>query len=169
MLNCNLKILLSVLGLIAITSYGQNKIKKEMKWLTTETIYDGLPLYLRLPDYENVWSFKDNYSNLFCITHKLDKVKDNGLPKYDYNLSLMDFDGDLANLFDNEKEGIIVLIETYGGARNYWYYISSKIDYKTKVENISKKYPSNKIETDFRADLDWGFIKKYPIKLYAGK
>jgi len=164
-----MKILLISFGLFTIISCGQNKTKKEMKWLTTETKNEGFPLYLRLPDYENIWSFKDKYSNLFCITHKLDKVKDNGLPESDYNLSLIDFDGDLADLFDNDKEGIIILIETFGGARNYWYYISSKIDYKTKVDNIRKKYPSNKIETDFRADLDWGFIKKYPVKLYDKK
>ncbi len=169
MIDCKLKILLIAFGLFTITSCGQNKTQKEMKWLTTETEYEGFPLYLRLPDYKNIWGFKDKYPNLFCITHKLDKVKNNGVPESDYNLSLIDFDGDLVNLFDNDKEGIIVLIETFGGERNYWYYISSEIDPISKVKNIKKKYPSNMIETDFRADSDWGFIKKYPIKLYDRK
>ena len=137
-----------------------------MKWLSTDTKYEGFPLYLRHPIYDNIWSYKDKYSNLFRITHKLDKVKDNGLPESDYNLSLIDFDGDLTNLFDNDKEGIIILVETFGGERNYWYYIASTIDYKNKVEIIKKKYPANKIDINFRADLDWGFINKYPIKLY---
>ena len=169
MIDCNLKILLIAFGFFTITSCGQNTTKKEMKWLTTETKYEGFPLYLRLPDYKNVWSYKDKYSNLFCITHKLEKVKDNGLPESDYNLSLIDFDGDLSDLFDNDKEGITILIETFGGERNYWYYISSKVDYESKVDNISKKFPSNKIETNFRDDKDWGFIKKYPVKLYDKK
>jgi len=169
MIEYNLKIIIVVFALFTITSCGHYNSEKEMRWLTTDTVYNGFPLYLRLPDYDDVWRFKKKYSNLLCITQKLEKVKDNGLPESDYNASLMDFDGELVDLFDNKTEGIIILVETFGGARNYWYYISSNVDYKTKVDNIRKKYTSNKIETDLQDDKDWGFIIKYPIQLYEKK
>jgi hypothetical protein len=165
----NLKILIIGLALLTMNSCGLKSTKNEMKWLTTETKYEGFPLYLRCPDYSNVWSYSDKFPNLFCITHKLDKVKDNGLPESDYNWSLMDFDGELVDIFDSENEGVIVLIETFGGERNYWYYIKSQVDYKSKIDRIQKKYVSNKIESHFQDDKDWGFLKKYPIKLYERK
>jgi hypothetical protein len=162
-------LLLFVLGLLIISSCGQNKTKKEMKWLTTNTKYEGFPLFLRFPDYENVWSYKGKFSNLLCITHKLEKVNDNGLPEPEYNLTLSNFDGDMVELFDRNSQGIIILVETFGGERNYWYYVSSMFDYKINVDNIKRKYPSNKIEINFRPDLDWGFLNNYPIKLYNKK
>ncbi len=67
----NLRILIFTFGFLTVISCGQNETKKEMKWLTTKTEYEGLPLYLRLPDYKNVWDYKEKFPNLFCITHKL--------------------------------------------------------------------------------------------------
>ncbi len=138
-----------------------------MKWLSTDTIYDEFPLYLRHPDYEDIWSHQHNFPNLLCITHKLEKVRKNGLPESEYNLSLDDFDHELVSLFDYNKDGLIILVETFCGNRNYWYYISSDTDYNTIIADINKKFPSNIITIDCNADTDWGFIETYPIKLYV--
>lgn len=164
-----LKILIIFSTFLTIISCEQKKEIKEMKWLTTETKYDGFPLMLRFPDYKNIWDYKEKFPNLFCITHKLEKVKNNGLPESDYNWTLMDFDKDLIHLFDDEKEGKIIVIETYGGERNYWYYVTSEVNYKSKIRSIQKKYLTNKMEPYFKEDKNWEFLKGYPVKLYENK
>ena len=140
-----------------------------MKWFTTDTVYDGLPLHLRRPAYENVWNDQNSFSQLFCITHKLDMVKGNGLPESAYNKTLDGFDEELVNLFNPANEGIIILIETFSGKRNYWYYLSRSTSYNLKVSLLKEKYPSHSMVTSYNDDSDWGFIKEYPINLYGDK
>jgi hypothetical protein len=137
-----------------------------MKWFTHETIYEGFPLYLRRPDHENVWSYQNNSTNLLCVTHKLEKVKQNGLPESDYNKSLSDFDYELVKLLEQGEKGVIVLIETFGGERNYWYYIQRDFDYEASINLIKSKFPSDVIETWSEEDNEWDFLKSYPFKLY---
>ncbi|TVZ22651.1 uncharacterized protein DUF695 [Dokdonia sp. Hel_I_63] len=137
-----------------------------MEWLTTETEYDGLPLYLRLPNYKNVWEYKSKYPKLICITHEFDSVKDNGLATAEYNEPLIDFDGEVVNLFDPNKSGIVILVETYGGARNYWFYITDPKFFFNTFEELKSKHSDKKLELDYRNDSDWSFIKDYPVKLY---
>jgi len=42
-----------------------------MEWLTTELEYEGLPLYLRIPNYKNIWQFKKDYENPLWRKHLL--------------------------------------------------------------------------------------------------
>lgn len=137
-----------------------------MEWLTNETEYGRLPLYLRLPNYENVWEYKSKYPILICITHEFDSVKDNGLPTAEYNKLLIDFDGEVVNLFDPSKNGIIFLVETYGGARNYWFYIIDSKFFFKKFYDLKDKHFNKNLELDYRNDSEWNFIKDYPVKLY---
>lgn len=152
-----------------ITNCENSKSMKEMKWLGKETEYEGYPLYLRCPDYDNVWLYKQKFTKLLCLSQQLEKVKNNGLPESDYNLSLADFDYSMTNLFETNNEGIIILVETFGGERNYWYYISENLDYKSKLAEVQKKYPMHKLETIEKDDMEWGFITKYPVKLFEKK
>jgi hypothetical protein len=87
----------------------------EQKWLTTKIEHEGFPLYLRKPDYQDIFSFKENFPNVLRVTQKLKEVKSNGLPESDYNMSLIDFDGQMCKLFDEKGEGLIFLIETFAG------------------------------------------------------
>ncbi|WP_228853533.1 DUF695 domain-containing protein [Aegicerativicinus sediminis] len=137
-----------------------------MEWLTTKTEHEGLPLYLRLPNYKNIWQYRSKYPKLICITHEFESVKDNGLPTAEYNESLIDFDGEAVNLFDPKKGGIIFLVETYGGARNYWYYIVDSKFFFKKFHELKDKHSDKNLELNYRNDPEWNFIKDYPIKLY---
>ena len=163
------KILTSLFLTFSIVSFSQNKTIEEMEWLTTETEYDGLPLYLRLPNYENVWKYKSKYPKLICITHEFDSVKDNGLPTAEYNESLIDFDGEVVNLFAPSKNGIIFLVETFGGTRNYWFYGKDSKFFSKIFEDLKSKHSDKKLELDCQNDSDWNFIKKYPVKLYESE
>ncbi|MGY4385874.1 hypothetical protein ACVWYN_002922 [Pedobacter sp. UYP24] len=136
-----------------------------MEWLTTETEYEGFPLYLRVPKYKNIWLFKSNNQNRVCITHNFDKVKENGLPSPEYNKTLSDFDDETVNLLiDN---GIIFLVETYGGARNYWYYVKDSKQAIQAFDLLKNNHSDKQLEFDISNDSEWDFLDEYPIKLYG--
>lgn len=137
----------------------------ELKWLTSEMEYEEIPLYLRKPVYQDIWAYQKTYTQLVCISHSLDSVNSNGLPTPDYNESLIDFDGEVVDLF-NDKEGIIFLVETYGGSRNYWFYTSPLADYTAKFNNLQEQHKDKTLEVTARVDSNWEFINDYPFRLY---
>lgn len=87
-----------------------------MKWDIIEAEYSGFPLLLRKPMHEDIGKYKKIFPTLLTITHNLTEVGSNGLPKPKYNLGLKKFDHTIINLF-KKKEGIIFLIETFGGKK----------------------------------------------------
>jgi len=138
----------------------------EQKWLTKKIEYEGFPLYIRRPDYQDIFVYRDDFPNVMHVTQELKEVKSNGLPESDYNLSLNEFDAQMCKLFDTKDEGLIFLIETFAGKRHYYYYISESADYEKRIEKIKTDNPGVDIETHSYADKDWGFLKEYPTKLY---
>jgi hypothetical protein len=167
MSNFKLDIFLALIIVFVITVSCDSKIgQKEMKWHTFDTIYDGLPLYIRRPDIQNIKQYQARYSNLLCVTQKFDKVKSNGLPESDYNKTLEDFDGEICDLFEFSTEGIIFLIETFGGERYYWFYIKADCEFESKFGELQKKYPEHKLDFTLKNDSEWGFIKDYPFEIY---
>jgi hypothetical protein len=135
-------------------------------WLTTKIEHEGFPLYLRKPDYSNIFIYINKFPRLLCVTQKLKKVTSNGLPESDYNMSLIDFDEQMTNLFDNENDGLIFLIETFGGDRSYYYFISESVDYEGRIKDLNNNYRDIELEVRSQTDKDWGFLKEYPTKLY---
>jgi hypothetical protein len=137
-----------------------------MEWLLKKIEFDGLPLHLRLPNYENIWKFKNEYPELICVTHVFESVMDNGLPTAEYNESLIDFDGEIIEKFQTENNGIIFLVETFGGARRYWFYGKNLNSFSNIFEILKGKYSDKELELDIQNDDDWGFLKEYPVELY---
>ncbi|WP_331979671.1 DUF695 domain-containing protein [Ohtaekwangia sp.] len=138
----------------------------KQKWLTAKIEHEGFPLYLRKPDYQNIFVYQSNLPNILRVTQKLRVVKSNGLPESDYNMSLIDFDGQMCNLFKETNDGLIFLIETFGGERSYYYFISDSVDHDGLIQEIRNKNKDIELETHLYSDNGWGFIKYYPIKLY---
>jgi len=136
-----------------------------MTWSTTEIEYEGFPLLLRKPDYSNIWQHKEKLTQLVTIEHLLDKATPNGLPEKNYNKSISDFDHYMCTLFDKNADGIIFLIETFAGKRNYYYYTSPQYDI-TKLIDRAKVDFNVKLTVTKRADNDWGFFKAYPVILF---
>ncbi|RED21968.1 uncharacterized protein DUF695 [Flavobacterium cutihirudinis] len=137
-----------------------------MEWSTLQTEYEGLPLYLRKPNYKNIYEYKTKYPELICITHEFDNVKDNGLPTSEYNKSLIDFDNEVVNIFQEKNNGIIFLVETYGGARNYWFFGENSESISSLFNDLKNKYSKNKLELDSQNHSDWTFLEEYPVPLY---
>ena len=139
---------------------------KPIRWLTSRRLeHEGFPLYLRRPQYEDIWSYQEKFPGLLTVTHKFDQVKSNGLPESDYNKSLNDLDSKMVHMFD-VKDGLIFLIETFGGERNYYYFIAETTDYTSKVDAIRETETHADLEIDVRLDREWNFLRKYPVRIF---
>ena len=147
-----------------IVGYDLNH--QRMKWEVSRTVFEGLPLLLRYPLYDCIWDNQKKFPNLFSVSHVLEYVSENGLPVKHYNESLNDFDDEVVNLFGDD-EGIIILIETFAGKRNYWFYISDDDLVNVKVKKLNEKYQDKCIEFEMNKDYEWSFITRYPVKVSA--
>ncbi len=61
-------------------------------------------------------------------------------PEPDYNDSLVDIDHDLVGAFEPSASGITVLVETFGGRRNYYIYVSAD----APVEDMKRRLSSTR-------------------------
>ncbi|UKN02711.1 DUF695 domain-containing protein [Paracrocinitomix mangrovi] len=147
---------------------SDNMDMHNMTWYTANFEYEGLPLFVRKPGFENIYEFESKFPFLFFVSHQLDSVMENGLPTADYNLTLMKFDSFMTDLFSTGIEGIPVLKETYNGERNYWYYVDSDKYTDQKKQFIQENFPNLKIQVNCALDEKWGFIREYPFDLYPG-
>lgn len=137
-----------------------------MTWSTSEIEYDNFPLLLRKPDYADIWEFKNKFTQLVRIEHLLENTKKDGLPEKSYNKLLADFDHHMCTSLLSFDKGIIFLIETFAGKRNYYYYSLPNLIITNKVNKTSINYKVT-LETNYQNDLDWGFLKEYPVELYS--
>ena len=137
-----------------------------MIWSTSEIEFEGLPLLLRSPGHANVWRYKDSLTKLVAIEHLLDRVNSNGLPEKKYNSTLSDFDHYMCSLFDKSKDGIIFLIETFSGKRIYYYYTLPDFNIDPLLEKVKLKFKVN-LDGWTQNDLGWGFLKEYPVEIFA--
>lgn len=137
-----------------------------MIWSTSEIEYDGLPLLLRKPEHANVWQFKYRLTQHVSIEHLLDKVNADGLPEKKYNSTLNDFDHFMCSLFEKSTDGIIFLIETFSGKRNYYYYTLPEFNIDPLIEKAKLKFKVN-LDSRTQADLNWGFLDNYPVEIFA--
>src|SRR5271170_7718448 len=97
-------------------------------WLTAEKIYEGFPLFLRRSENLETESNQISFPVLAVVTHKFTKRQPNGLPDKDYNDGLAEMDYELVTAFDIDRMGVPALIETFGGERNYYFYVSTEAD-----------------------------------------
>lgn len=130
-------------------------------WLSTQATYEGLPLFLRLSDGLEYGSLQGTYPRLLIVTQHLAKVSTNGLPEPEYNDSLASFDHEIINFFAERKQGTAVLVETFGGRRNYYIYVTPDADIDTVKHIISKRYPEYKLSWVVKEDPSWRLIKHY--------
>ena len=107
-----------------------------MTWATTEIEYEGLPLLLRKPNHSNIWTFKKRLTKLVAIEHLLEKVNSDGLPEKRYNTTLANLDHFMCSFFDKSNAGIIFLIETFSGKRNYYYYTLPDVNIDPLIETV---------------------------------
>ena len=136
-----------------------------MTWSTKEIEYEGLPLLLRRPNHTDVWNFKRVFSKLISIEHHLAEVLSNGLPESVYNESLADFDNHMCNLLHESDNGIALIIETFSGKRNYYYYVRPRFQLECLVEAVRSCFNVDLTAWE-KKDPEWSFLETYPIEIF---
>jgi uncharacterized protein len=134
---------------------------KEMQWYTGEVQREGFPLLLRFPAKPDFDTLSRRYPKLFVVEHTLAKVMPSGLPEPAYNHSLADFDHDLVSAFERLVSGITVLVETFGGRRNYYIYVSADAPVEDVKRRLCTKYPQHQLDWSLQDDAGWKFIRRY--------
>src|SRR5262245_29866137 len=119
--------------------------KKPPKWLGATVTYEGFPLALRVRPQVDTDANKAAYPKLVCVTHKLAHVRQNGIPESDYNHGLLDFDLAIINAIQVEDNGLVVLIETFAGCRNYYGYVKPRARLTEPIRALKKRFPEHTI------------------------
>jgi hypothetical protein len=130
-------------------------------WVTAEKTYEGFPLFLRHPANLDVELLRPSFPTLAVVTHVFTKRKPNGLPDADYNDGLAEMDQELVTNFDVDRIGVPVLIETFGGKRNYYFYVATDADVPAVISAVARRYPDERLSWLVRPDPEWSFIEKY--------
>jgi hypothetical protein len=149
-----LKILTIIIIAITGAVFFITCINNNSKWLLKRVEYQGFPLHLRYKKGEN----GDKCNKIETITLKLDKSNSNGLPEDNYNLSLMEFDTTLVNKMEEYNMSFPIIIETFAGKRNFYFFTDSDSALISKFDLIKSKYPTyslsinvtNKTYNDFK-------------------
>ena len=137
------------------------KPKKEIIWYSGEVQYEGYPLHLRFPEKPDFKELRKRFPTLLTITHEFEKVKTSGEPENEYNESLADFDHDVIISFEKISSGKTVLIETFGGRRSYYIYVSIVANINHMRIHFSEKYKRHKLTWEQQPDPTWRFIRRY--------
>lgn len=69
----------------------------------------------------------------------------------------------MCNLLQPGEE-IIILIETFGGKRVYYYYVAESLDFEKRLNEVKAQFKSVKLEVSSYRDEEWDFLNDYPIK-----
>ncbi|MCS0583193.1 DUF695 domain-containing protein [Massilia pinisoli] len=132
-------------------------------WLTANAEYEGFPIYFRRPDVKvaEFATLQSRYPRLLTVTHVLKHVKENGLPRSDYNASLESFDESLTSPFCDEVNGVIALIETFAGKRTYYIYIDPLFDADAFVRQAQDRFPGECLSYSVDEDRAWRLFRGY--------
>jgi hypothetical protein len=130
-------------------------------WATAQKVYEGFPLMLRRPTNLDIELLRSSHPTLAVVTHVFTKRNPNGLPEPEYNHSLIDMDGELVGAFDVDQIGVPAFVETFGGERNYYFYVSADADVPSIISAIARRYPAEQLSWTVRPDPEWAFLERY--------
>lgn len=136
------------------------------EWVTGESDFEGFPLVLRIPLDVDWRTLEKTCTELLTVTHTFDAHQPNGLPIDDQDEGLLNLDKALKNSFANQENAEIVLIEMYGGKRNYYFYISRDVRVDEPIGEIQKKFADQSIKHLQQPDPGWLFIEQYTAEFF---
>lgn len=139
------------------------------EWGTLAREHEGFPLFLRFPLQLDYDSLKQRFPLRLVISHTFNFRRFDGLPEALYNKTLEEFDHYLVTYFKADKLGQVVLVETFGGSRSYYFYVAESVDLEALSADILARFPSQKIELQSEADPAWRFIRWYRREFLEGR
>ncbi len=130
-------------------------------WLGATVTYEGFPLALRVRPRADSPARRKSFPYLAIVTHRLAKVRRDGLPEPAYNLGLADLDHCIIQMLGRRGRGVTVLVETFGGERTYYAYTRSLAMASAAFDAIRVMHPEHKLSLRGRVDSRWGFLQRY--------
>lgn len=130
-------------------------------WLTAMAEYEGLPLALRVRPNADTSANRKKFPKLMLASHELAEVTSNGLPVAEYNDSLADFDHGMIEAIEQGGAGLVVLVETFSGKRNYYAYVADESLAKQRTKSFQGKYPQHSLEVRGGSDPQWALYNDY--------
>jgi len=108
--------------------------------------YRGFGLYLRYPASLDVKTHQSKLPVRLAITHTFSFRRFDGAPEPRYNETLEEFDTYLTGFFRDSARGQIVLVETFGGKRNYYFYLADAADGEQLLNKLRARFPGHRVE-----------------------
>ena len=133
----------------------------ESRWISIRREHEGFPLYLRYPAALDYALLQAKLPFRSVVTHAFSLRRFDGAPEPKYNDTLEAFDGFLTGYFASPDRGQIVLVETFGGERNYYFYIADPADTETLLTTVRRQFPGQRVDAECEKDSEWRFIQKY--------
>ena len=130
-------------------------------WATAERTYEGFPLFLRCPTDVDTPEHRRSFSDLVIVTHTFAKRLPDGRPDFDYNRRLEDMDVAIARAFDGTRSGVPVLVETFGGERNYYFYVAAGTAVSAILAPIVAAHPDERLAWKIRPNNNWRLFDQY--------
>lgn len=130
-------------------------------WHLRSLEHQGFPLHLRWPVGLDFDDLSGRFPKLFVLTHTFSFRRFDGAPEPTYNDTLADLDLAVIRSFEDGSIGQIVLIETFGGKRNYYFYVLSGFDGGAICLSWSARFAGYNLSETAREDPTWKFIRTY--------
>ena len=140
---------------------ANSESKSNAPWLTAMAEHEGFPLALRVRPQADSAANKEKFRRIGAVTHELAQVKENGLPDAEYNDSLAEFDHDVHQVIERDRDALIVIVETFAGKRNYYAYVADKARFQARAEELRAKYPQHELTIGGGDDPKWELYADY--------
>lgn len=127
-------------------------------WLNAEKMYHGFPLMLRRPASVDYGSLPPK---LMELTHHFERTMPNGMPDPSYNNALGEFDEAVIQYPPSHGLGRVVLVETFGGKRTYYFYCEKTASSKPFQQFLTERFPSIQVGFSEEQDPEKKFIRTY--------
>jgi len=123
--------------------------------------HEGFPLAMRVRPHVDQPAENARFPHLAILTQKLTAVRDNGLPEPDYNETLADFDHAVHQTLEKGGDGLVLIIETFGGNRTYYACVAD-VDVQARwLNSLSAKFPEHELTASSKRDGAWRFYRRY--------
>ena len=131
------------------------------KWLSATVDHEGHPLLLRVRPRLDRSGHTVHFPHLGTVSHQLVHVRPDGLPEPDYNTSLSDLDADAHEILEDGGAGFMMIVETFGGERNYYACLSNEDAHRSWLNQLKAAHPKHELDGDFRSNRALDFYQTY--------
>jgi hypothetical protein len=137
-------------------------------WVSLRREYEGFPLYLRYPTSLDYDALQLKFSLRLVLTHTFSFRRFDGAPEPQYNDTLEELDLFLTRYFRASGRGQVVLVETFGGKRNYYFYLAEASDSEEFLAAVHERFPGQRVDGKCANDPEWKFIRRYRSEYLEG-